>query len=159
MPGKHKRVPSASDTISTTATKKARAQKASPTKSKYFSEPGDEPEQTEEDSPSDTNGDASDFEEDGPADSEVSEVDEDDASDSDHTPASKGRSVSSKSTPKASEIWKPGVKTGERLMIDYFKRHNIDWADLIFAARIGSRKAGYHQKAKGTTGWINTIRR
>lgn len=111
-PGTHKRVASALESISATSSKKSRISNASPTKSKYFSEPVDEFEQAEQDSPSDTNDDASDFE--GTHDeSELSEADEDDASDSDHTPASKGRSANSKGTSKASEVWRPGVKTGE----------------------------------------------
>ncbi|CZT24595.1 uncharacterized protein RCC_10320 [Ramularia collo-cygni] len=114
MPGDHKphkRVASTSEPGFTADTKKQRTQKATPTKSKYFSEPGGESEQTEEENPSDTNESASDFE-DEIDQSQASEVDEDDASDSDGPPVSKGRSASSKGTPKGSEIWRPGVKSG-----------------------------------------------
>lgn len=87
------------------APKKSRTQNASP----YFAKVKDHSEQTEEDegSPSEANEDASDFEE-----SEPSE--EEETSDSD-APASKSRGSSAKSTPKASEIWRPGVKTGKLL--------------------------------------------
>jgi hypothetical protein len=112
-PGQHKRVASA-EIATNAASKKPRTQKASSSsssKSKYFSAP-DETEETEGDS--ETNEDGSDFE-DAPVESQVSDVEEDDSSDSDHTPASKRKSASNKGTPKASEIWRPGVKTGEWL--------------------------------------------
>lgn len=128
--GAHKRVASTSDLDPTAETKK---QKVTPTKSKYFSEPEEEPEQTEDESQSETNDDASDFE-DEIEESQVSEAEkEDDESDSDHVAVSKGRKGSSKSTPKASEVWRPGVKTGELengMVIFQRKEQPFDWARL-----------------------------
>lgn len=115
MPENHKRVASTSEPVSIPETKRQRTQKATPTKSQYFSEPGDEPEQNEEESASDTNEDASDFEDELPEShaSELEDEEDDDASDSDHSPVSKSKKSSAKSTPKSNEVWKPGVKTGE----------------------------------------------